>query len=34
MSIINAIRNKIIFWIFACVKQDRKYEKNYLKLVA
>jgi transposase len=29
MSIINAIRNKLILRIFACVKQNRKYEKNY-----
>lgn len=34
MSVINAVRNKLILRIFACVKQDRKYEKNYSKLVA
>nr|MBC7614368.1 hypothetical protein [Pseudopedobacter sp.] len=33
MSVINAVRNKLILRVFACVKQDRKYEKNYLKLV-
>ena len=34
MSVINAIRNKLILRIFACVKQDRMYEKNYSRLVA
>ncbi|WP_423149779.1 IS110 family transposase [Rubrolithibacter danxiaensis] len=34
MSVINAVRNKLILRVFACVKQDRKYEKNYNKLVA
>jgi transposase len=34
MSVINAVRNKLILRIFACVKQNRKYEKNYTKLVA
>jgi transposase len=29
MSIINAIRNKLILRIFACIKQNREYEKNY-----
>jgi transposase len=29
MSIINAIRNKLILRIFACIKQNRLYEKNY-----
>ena len=29
MSIINAIRNKLILRIFACIKQNRVYEKNY-----
>jgi transposase len=29
MSVINAIRNKIVLRIFACVKENRKYEKNY-----
>lgn len=34
MSVINAVRNKLILRIFACVNQNRKYEKNYQKLVA
>jgi transposase len=34
MSVINAVRNKLVQRIFACVNQNRKYEKNYLKLVA
>ena len=34
MLVINAVRNKLILRIFACVKQNRKYEKNYKKLVA
>lgn len=29
MSVLNAIRNKIIHRIFACVKENRIYEKNY-----
>ena len=29
MSIINAIRNKLILRIFPCIKQNREYEKNY-----
>lgn len=29
MAIINAVRNKIIHRIFACVRDERKYEKNY-----
>jgi len=29
MLILNAIRNKIIARVFACVKQNRLYEKNY-----
>jgi len=29
MSIINAVRNKIIQRIFACVRENRKYEKIY-----
>lgn len=31
MSVINAVRNKLILRIFACVKQNRKYEKIYAK---
>jgi transposase len=34
MSVINAVRNKLVLRIFACVKQNRKYENNYLKSVA
>lgn len=30
MSIINAVRNKLIYRIFACVMQNRPYQKNYL----
>jgi hypothetical protein len=29
MSVINAIRNKLILRIFACVKENREYEKIY-----
>ena len=29
MSVINAIRNKLIHRVFACVRDNRKYEKNY-----
>jgi len=29
LSVINAVRNKLITRIFACVNQERKYEKNY-----
>jgi len=29
MSVINAVRNKLILRIFACVKQNRFYENNY-----
>jgi transposase len=34
MSAINAIRNKLILRIFACVTQNRKYENNYTRSVA
>jgi transposase len=34
MSVINAVRNKLVLRVFACVNQNRKYEKNYLSLVA
>ena len=34
MSVINAVRNKLVQRIFSCVNQNRMYEKNYLKLVA
>ena len=29
MALVNAVRNKIIHRIFACVRDQRKYEKNY-----
>ena len=29
MSILNAVRNKLVHRMFACVKQDRLFEKNY-----
>ena len=29
MSVINAVRNKLIWRIFACVKSNRPYQKNY-----
>ncbi|MFD2871929.1 IS110 family transposase [Mucilaginibacter ximonensis] len=31
MSVLNAIRYKLILRIFACVNQDRLYEKNYIR---
>ena len=34
MSVINAVRNKLVQRIFSCVNQNRLYEKNYSKLVA
>jgi len=34
MSVINAVRNKLVLRIFACVNQNRPYENNYQKLVA
>ena len=34
MSVINAVRNKLIQRIFSCVNQNRLYEKNYLKSIA
>jgi len=34
MSVINAVRNKLVQRIFSCVNQNRMYEKNYLKAVA
>jgi transposase len=34
MSVINAVRNKLILRIFACVNQNRPYEKNYPILLA
>lgn len=34
MLVINAIRNKIIHRVFACIRDDRKYEKNYIASLA
>lgn len=34
MAVINAVRNKIIHRIFACVRDRRKYEKNYKHILA
>ena len=34
MSVINAVRNKLILRIFACVNQNRPYEKNYQRSFA
>jgi transposase len=32
MSILNAIRNKIVLRVFACVRDNRPYDKNYQKI--
>lgn len=34
MSVINAVRNKLILRIFSCVNQNRKYEKTYINMLA
>jgi transposase len=34
MLVINAVRNKLVLRIFACVNQNRKYEKKYTRNVA
>ena len=34
MSVLNAIRNKLVLRIFACVNNKRKYEKNYVYSLA
>jgi transposase len=34
MAVLNAVRNKIIHRVFACVREDRKYEKNYSNALA
>lgn len=31
MAVLNAVRNKIVLRIFACVNQNRVYEKNYVR---
>jgi transposase len=33
MLVLNAVRNKIIHRIFACVNQNRKYDKNYMRML-
>jgi transposase len=30
MSVLNAVRNKLISRVYACVSQERDYQKNYL----
>ena len=34
MLVINAVRNKLITRIFACIRDGRKYQKNYIRKVA
>jgi transposase len=34
MSVINAVRNKLIHRIFACVNQNRRYENSYITTLA
>jgi len=34
MSVINAVRNKLITRIFMCIKQERMYQKNYRNALA
>ena len=34
MSVLNAVRNKLIHRIFACVNENRKYENIYVNTVA
>jgi len=34
MAVLNAVRNKLIHRIYACVKQNRKYENSYLPTLA
>ncbi len=34
MAVINAIKNKQILRMYACIRDDRKYEKNYTRKVA
>ena len=33
MLVLNAVRNKIIHRVFSCVSQNRKYEKNYIRML-
>jgi len=34
MAVLNAVRNKIIHRVFACIRDNRKYEKNYTHALA
>ena len=34
MSVMNAIRNKLILRVFACVRNNKVYQKNYLHTLA
>jgi hypothetical protein len=34
MSVINAVRNKLISRVFACIKNNRKYQKIYKHALA
>ena len=34
MAVLNAVRNKLIHRIFACIRNNRKYEKNYTPALA
>ncbi len=34
MSVINAVRNKLIHRVFAVIRDDRSYEKNYVRKCA
>ncbi len=34
MSVLNAVRNKLIHRVFACVRENRKYEKSYINVLA
>jgi len=34
MSVLNAVRNKIIHRVFACIRDNRKYEKIYIPTLA
>lgn len=34
MAVLNAVRNKIIHRVFACIRDNRKYEKSYARALA
>ena len=34
MAVINSVKNKQILRMCACIRDDRKYEKNYVRKVA